>query len=135
MNPTSVTIDVKLPMGVTLSRAALNTVMGIGIVFIILVFLSFVISLLKFIPGLVGGKKQEAPAPVKSAPKAAPKAAPAPAAPAADDQALIAVIAAAVAAAEGTTPDQVRIAGIYPAGSTGEGFYARPIRRANRRTR
>lgn len=135
MNPTSVTIDVKLPMGTTLSRAALNTVMGIGIVFIILVFLSFVISLLKFVPALVGGTKKDTTAPVKAAPKAAPAAPAAPVAPQTDDQALIAVIAAAVAAAEGTTPDQVRISGIVPAGSTGEGFYARPIRRTNRKTR
>ena len=137
MNPASVTIDVKLPMGTTLSRAALNTVMGIGIVFCILVFLSFVISLLKFVPALVDGTKKETAAPAKavSAAKAAPAPAAAPVSSQTDDQALIAVIAAAVAAAEGTTPDQVRISGIYPAGSVGEGFFARPIRRTNRRTR
>lgn len=121
MNPTSVTIDVQLPMSTNLSRAALNTLMGIFIVFLVLVFLSFIISLLKYIPGLVG----VGPKPAAKKQAAAPVAAAAPAralAPAAeeetDDQELIAVIAAAIAAAEGTSPD---------------GFVVRSIRKAARR--
>ena len=115
LDPTAITIDVKLPMGTTLSRAGMNTLMGICIVFLMLIFLSLVISLLKFIPGLVGGKKKNAPAPV---PAAVPAAEPVPVPAPADDQELIAVIAAAIAAAEGTSPD---------------GFVVRSIRKANRR--
>lgn len=122
LNPVSITIDVQLPMSTNLTRAALNTLMGILIVFFVLVFLSFVISLLKLVPGLVGigGRKPEGKT-------AAPASAPAPVRAAAaepvmedetDDQELIAVIAAAIAAAEGTSPD---------------GFVVRSIRKANRR--
>ena len=101
----------------------MNTVMGLGTVFVILIFLIFVISLFKYIPGLVEGKKKEsAPAPAAAAP--APVAAPV-AEPAVedvtDDGKLIAVIAAAIAASEGKT-------------ST-DGFVVRSIRKVNRRKR
>ncbi len=121
-NPETLTVDVKLPMGVTLARAALNTLIGICTVFLVLVFLSFIISLLKYIPGLVGQGKKRREEPVRAAaPVAARVPAPAPAVEdVMDDQALIAVIAAAIAAAEGTTP---------------EGFVVRSIRKSNRRKR
>ena len=113
--PLSLTVDVKYPMSLTLQRAGLNTLMGIGTVFVMLVFLSFVISLFRFVPALTQGKKKEE--------KAAPAPAPAPAAVPAveeetDDTELIAVIAAAIAASEGTSPD---------------GFVVRSIRKVNRR--
>ena len=116
--PTSMSVDVQYPLSVTLQRAGLNTVMGVGIVFLVLVFLSFLISLFKYIPGLVEGKKKNAPA----AP-AAPVSVPAPAVPVVeeevtDDTELIAVIAAAIAASEGTSTD---------------GFVVRSIRKVNRR--
>ena len=56
--PTSMNVDVQYSMGVTLQRAGLNTLMGIGIVFLMLVFLSFVIYLFRFIPALLEGKKK-----------------------------------------------------------------------------
>ena len=123
MNPESITLDVKLPLGTTLVRAALNTLVGILTVFLVLIFLSFVISLLQYIPGLVGGigaskKPASAPAPVKAAP-APVSAAPAPAEELVDDGELVAVIAAAIAAAEGAV-------------ST-DGFVVRSIRKVNRR--
>lgn len=115
--PSSVSVNVQYPLSVTLQRAALNTVMGIGTVFLMLVFLSFVISLFKFVPALVEGKKKEAPA-------AAPVAAAVAAAPVeeevVDDGELIAVIAAAIAASEGTSTD---------------GFVVRSIRKVNRNRR
>ena len=89
--------------------------MGVGIVFIVLVFLSFLISLFRFIPGLVEGKKKEAPA--APAPAPVPVAAPA-AEDVTDDTELIAVIAAAIAASEGTSTD---------------GFVVRSIRKVNRK--
>ena len=108
------TVDVQYPMSVTLQRAGLNTLMGIGTVFLMLIFLSFVISLFKYVPALVEGKK-----------KTASEAAPAPAViaagsseeEAADDGELIAVIAAAIAASEGTSTDD---------------FVVRSIRKVNR---
>lgn len=107
-------------LGKTMQEAALNTVMGLGIVFLVLLFLSFLISQFKHIA------KLEEKMTKKNAPEA-PKAAPAPAAPVAaapapveetvDDGELIAVIAAAIAAAEGTTTD---------------GFVVRSIKKSNR---
>ena len=80
--PTSLTVDVNYTLAQNMEKAAMNTVMGLGTVFVILVFLIFVISLFKYIPGLVEGKKKEskpapaatAPAPVAAAPAAAPTA-------------------------------------------------------------
>lgn len=114
-NPVSMSVNVQYPLSVNLQRAALNTVMGLGTVFIMLVFLSFVIYLFKFVPALVEGRKKET----------AEIPAPAPAVPAApvvetktDDTELIAVISAAIAAAEGTSTD---------------GFVVRSIRKVNRK--
>lgn len=113
--PSTMSIDVKYPLSVTLQRAGLNTIMGIGIVFLVLVFLSFLISLFRFIPGLVEGKKKEEPK--AAAPAPAPAAAPV-VEETVDDTELIAVIAAAIAAAEGTSTD---------------GFVVRSIRKVNRK--
>lgn len=105
-------------LGKVMVEAALNTVMGIGIVFLTLLFLSFLIGQFKHISKLEESMaKKSAPAP------AAAPAAPAPAAAApveeetVDDGELIAVIAAAIAAAEGTGTD---------------GFVVRSIRKSNR---
>ncbi|MDO4521536.1 MAG: OadG family protein [Eubacteriales bacterium] len=106
--------------GETMKEAGLNTLMGIGIVFCTLVFLSFLISRFKYIAKLEDALKNK-----KEAPKAAPAQVPAQTAPTAapvveevvDDGELIAVIAAAIAAAEGTSTD---------------GFVVRSIRKSNR---
>lgn len=86
----------------TIPEALVNTVIAMGTVFIVLILISFIISLLKFIPMLMDKltKKEE---PVQPAPQAQPAPKPVvqtqtPAAPA-DDTQLIAVITAAVAAA------------------------------------
>lgn len=90
----------------TIPQALVNTVIAMGTVFLVLILISFIISLFKFIPILMDKlTKKEPVQPVAPAP--APAAAPAPkpvvaeqqtAAPA-DDTQLIAVITAAVAAA------------------------------------
>ena len=120
--PVSMSVDVQYPLSVTLERAGLNTLMGLGTVFLMLVFLSFVIYLFKFIPGLVEGKKKNNDA-VSDTPVPAPAAAVI-AAPAVeevtDDTELIAVISAAIAASEGTSTD---------------GFVVRSIRKINRKKR
>ena len=86
----------------TIPQALVNTVIAMGTVFLVLILISFIISLLKFIPILMDKltKKEE---PVQPVPQAQPVSAPkpvvqTPAAPA-DDTQLLAVIPAAVAAA------------------------------------
>ena len=101
----SFTVNAHYGMSEILEKAGLNTLLGMGTVFVMLIFMSFIISLIKYVPALLNGtsKKKKAEA---------PKAAPAPAVAAAveeaeemDDTELVAVIAAAIAAAEGTTTD------------------------------
>lgn len=114
---TSCTLNLNKSMGELMGKAALNTLIGMGTVFVVLILISLIISCFSFIP-----KLQE-----KFSKKAAPASAatPAPAAPAvveeeelADDTELVAVIAAAIAAYEGTSTD---------------GFQVRSIKRASTR--
>ena len=117
--PTSMSVDVQYGMGKTLQRAGLNTLMGIGTVFVMLILLSLLISLFRFIPNPEAKKAAEAKA--AKAAKEAEAAAPAQAEEnLADDGELVAVIAAAIAAAEGTTTD---------------GFVVRSIRKVKRNRR
>ena len=100
--PMSITFDAQYSMGETLQRAGLNTLMGVGIVFCVLLFLCFLISLFKYVSKLSGEDKKEqkkAPAP------AAPVVTAAAPADETDDLELVAVIAAAIAAAENTSTD------------------------------
>lgn len=99
----SITVNAHYTTGEILTKAGLNTVLGMGTVFVVLIFISFIISLFEKIPALEAKfrKKEAAPAP---APVKAPEPVPEPE-PEADDGELIAVIAAAVAAAEGTSTD------------------------------
>ena len=82
LTPTSVAVDIQYSFGTTMKNAALNTIMGIGTVFVILVMLIFLISLFKFIPGS-GAYKAKAKKSAEPAPATAPVpvAAPAAAAP------------------------------------------------------
>ena len=77
----------------TIPEALVNTVIAMGTVFLVLILISFIISLLKYIPALMDKftKKEEPVQPPKPVVQT-------PAAPA-DDTQLIAVITAAVAAA------------------------------------
>ena len=114
--------DIKYPMSKLIKEAGLNTLLGLGTVFVVLIFLSFVIGNIHWIPDIIESRKKKN-APVKSAPAPAP-AAPAPAAPAVeedltDDEELVAVIAAAIAASE-----EIPV----------EGFRVRSIRKAKRRS-
>lgn len=114
VTPVSVAVNVQYPLSTTMKNAGLNTLMGLGTVFVILILLIFVISLFKFIPGSAGTKKEKkeeapTPAPVQAVPvqETVQDA----------DEELVAVIAAAIAAAEGTTTD---------------GFVVRSIRKIKR---
>ena len=118
--PVSMSVDVQYGMAQTLQRAGLNTLMGVGTVFVMLILLSLLISLFRFIPNPEAKKAAEAKA-AKEAQVAAIAAAPVQAEEnLADDGELVAVIAAAIAAAEGTTTD---------------GFVVRSIRKVKRNRR
>lgn len=84
-------------------QAGMNTLIGMGTVFVVLIFISFIISLFKYLPALFSSKKTVEPAP-------AAKPAPAPVVNAVEeeedlvnDEELVAVIMAAIQAA---TADQ-----------------------------
>lgn len=85
----------------TMSEALINTGIGMGTVFVVLILISFIIYLFKFIPKLMNREKKaetvtKPATPAAPAAKAAAPAAKETAAP--DDRQLIAVIAAAAAA-------------------------------------
>lgn len=98
-------------MADALADAGINTLLGMGTAFAVLILISLIISLFPMIGKI--GKKQPAPAPAK------------PAAPEvveeedlSDDDELVAVIAAAIAAYEGSN-----------ASASGDGFVVRSIRK------
>lgn len=115
--PSSMTFDTGADssMAAKMEKAALNTLMGLVIVFVMLVFLSFLIAQFKHFGKLENrGKKEEvleaAAVPVPVAPVEEEELA--------DDGELVAVIAAAIAASENTSTDS---------------FVVRSIRKANKR--
>lgn len=89
------TSDMESTMGETVAKAGMNTLMGMGTVFVVLIFISFIISLFKVFSKF-GNKAKKAETPSAPAPIAAPQAS------ATDDNAdeIAAVIAAAIAAFE-----------------------------------
>lgn len=122
MQISDVTLDENYSLGEKMQKAAMNTLMGLGTVFMILILISLVIYGFKIIPYLQEKAK------AKHAP--VPEAVPAPEIPAPvvqqpeparqDDSELIAVIAAAIAAAEGNA-------------ATADGFVVRSIKRRDQR--
>lgn len=116
----SLTVSGKYSMGEILQKAGLNTLLGMGTVFVVLIIISVIISLLKYIPKLQAAftKKAEpqqvAPASVSETPAAEVAEEVVVEETQEDDTELVAVIAAAIAASEGTSTD---------------GFVVRSIRR------
>ena len=112
----SMTVDAEYTTGEILKKAGLNTVLGMGTVFVVLIFISALISLFRFIPAIEAAFKKKKDAP-KAAPAVQPEAAPSveEAEDVTDDTELVAVIAAAIAASEGS--------------SSTDGFTVRSIRR------
>lgn len=109
---TSIAVNVEYSLATNMERAGLNTIMGLGIVFLVLIFLSFIISLFKYVNKAT--PKQEK--------KETVKAAPAPVVETVeedltDDLELVAVITAAIAASQQTSTD---------------GFVVRSIKKVNR---
>lgn len=95
-------------MGEKLADAGLNTLMGMGTVFIILILISGIIALLKFVPMLVnkvsGMWRKKAEDEIEDTEIPQPMAE-LPAGELADDLELVAVITAAIAASQGTSAD------------------------------
>lgn len=124
MVPAYMTVQEKETIGDNLRSAGINTVMGVGTVFVILLFLVFVISLFKYV-GKIGNmqkKETEKAAPAPAAPVQAAPAASVPVPPAsteADDIELAIVLAAAIAAAEEDS-------------ASTDGYVVRSIRKVNR---
>ncbi len=105
-NMESLTVSADYTIGEILQKAALNTVLGMGTVFVVLIFLSFIIWLLKFIPDLEKKfRKNPQGTAAAEVPKAVAAPDPAEETDVTDDTELAAVIAAAVAASEGASPD------------------------------
>ena len=112
MNVESMDVSAKFSMGEVLTKAGLNTLLGMGTVFVVLIFLAFLISLMKYIPVLMNFfEKKDKEAEAKEAVQTETVAE---TAELTDDLELIAVITAAIAAQEGTSTD---------------GFVVRSIRR------
>lgn len=120
-NLESMTISADMETGEILKNAGMNTILGMGTVFTVLILIAFIISLFKFIPKIQGafsGKSEET-APAAPAPAAVPQTAvPETTEAVSDDSELIAVIAAAIAAAEAENT-----------GESTDGFVVRSIRR------
>lgn len=117
---TSITTNVKYTFGELMKKAALNTLMGMGTVFSVLILISLIISCFSIISKLQAAKSAKQPQ-VQEVRKEAPAVSAAPEAvepeELTDDLELVAVISAAIAASQG-------------AQST-DGFVVRSIKRAN----
>ncbi len=110
-----ITTNVHYSTGEIMAKAGMNTLIGMGTVFAVLILISLIISCFTFISKFEKQKKQEAPAPAVAAPVVEQTAANEELS---DDTELVAVIAAAIAAYEG-------------AAST-DGFVVRSIRKSNK---
>lgn len=109
MEVTGLTVEPIYSMGEKISKAGMNTVISVSIVFAVLILISLIIACFSIFPYLekqkAAKKAESAPAVpagyVPPVPAAAPAAPVPPAEPAADDTELVAVIAAAIAASTG----------------------------------
>lgn len=122
MQISDITLDENYSIGEKMQKAAMNTLMGLGTVFLILILISLIIKCFEIIPRLqkqAEERKAAAAGPVQPETPAQPEVV-AEAAPVQeqDDTELIAVIAAAIAAAQGTT--------------TTDGFVVRSIKKRRR---
>lgn len=116
-NVNSVAFNGVYTLGEKMAKAALNTVMGLAVVFVMLIFISLIIYCFKFVH-----EAEERAAAKKKAAEPAPAPAPAPAVEETveeeDDLELVAVIAAAIAASEGTDPNGLVVRSIKRVGKT-----------------
>lgn len=107
MQPTNYEMNISYTLGEKLEQAAQNMAVGLIVVFAILIFLTIVIYLFRFIPHGDKSKKAQSDLEAPAAPASRPAAAKASAATAAgreSDDELVAVMAAAIAAAMEEAP-------------------------------
>ncbi|MBQ9609192.1 MAG: OadG family protein [Lachnospiraceae bacterium] len=109
-----------------MGQAGMNTLLGMGTVFVVLIFISFIISLFKYLPKLFGKKKdkedeKESKEPV-SIPAPIPSLVPAGGENLANNDELVAVITAAIYAAESASGNSY----------SKDTLIVRSIKRANR---
>ena len=118
----SASLNEESTMGDAMVKAALNTIIGMGTVFIVLVLISFIIALFGFIPKIQAkieeGKKNKE-VKVESIDNTIAQIVEKEEVDVTDDCELVAVIAAAIAASEGA--------------ATTDGFVVRSVRKVNRR--
>ena len=101
MQAEDINIDKVYTLGENMTKAAMNTAMGMGTVFVMLIIISLIISCFTLV-----NKAQKKAEDKKAANAPAPTAAPAAVeVPQTDDLELVAVIAAAIAAATGSSTD------------------------------
>lgn len=103
MNVEDINLDKVYTLGETMTKAAMNTAMGMGTVFVMLIIISLIISCFTLV-----NKAQKKAEDKKAANASAPAvsvAAPVVEAPQTDDLELVAVIAAAIAATTGSSTD------------------------------
>lgn len=113
MNLNSITISAHYSTAEILEKAGLNTVLGMGTVFVVLIFISFIISLFKFIPAIerkFSKNKRVQGKPALAGPEGAVTVSDTAGMPGQDNDndnnsELAAVIGAAIAAAEGRSAD------------------------------
>ena len=103
MNVEDINLDKVYTLGETMTKAAMNTAMGMGTVFVMLIIISLIISCFTLVNK--AQQKAESKKAANTPAPAAVEAAPAVAAPQTDDLELVAVIAAAIAAATGSSTD------------------------------
>lgn len=106
---TDVNVSLVYTLGEKMEKAALNTLMGMGTVFGVLILISLIIYCFRFISDLqnLGKKKKTEEAVVTNTPEVVEEA------PLTDDLELIAVISAAIAASEGTSTDSFVVRSIH----------------------
>lgn len=116
---TSFTVNVNYTMGEKMTNAALNTLLGMGTVFIVLILISLIISCFSLIPKFQAlfAKKEKVSETEKSVDNTIAQIV---AAEEADDTELIAVISAAIAAYEAAN------------GGSSDGVVIRSVRKVNR---
>ena len=108
MSVETTTVELVYTTGEKMQKAALNTVMGMGTVFVMLIIICLIISLFRFIPALEDKlKNRKTNGQEKAAVETQPAAIPEAAIPVAetDNLELVAVIAAAIAASTGQSTD------------------------------
>ncbi len=101
----SVTVSAHYTIPEILEKAGMNTLLGMGTVFVMLIFMCFVISMLKYVPAWFSRPEKSTPKNTPAAESAVSAALEPVQEEELDDAELIAVIAAAIAAYEGEGAD------------------------------